>query len=104
MAKSKRIIPKSVRIGVIKKCGPTCFWCSKEGFVSKKFDKDVVFEKETIKKWINEFDNTFHLINRPMEFDHIIPLFCGGKTTIENMVISCCACNRSKGRNVYGRR
>jgi len=103
ISKSKKIIPKEVRLGVVEKCGPECVYCGKEGFVSEKFGKPVVLEKETMKKWINEFDGTYHKVNRPMQFDHIIPISKGGETTIENMVISCSFCNQSKKDCTDGR-
>lgn len=103
MAKGRMCVSKKIREEIIKKCGPKCFYCGKEGFVSSRYSQVVVLEKEPIKKWINEFDDTYVFTHRAMEFDHVIPLSLGGQTTAENMVISCSFCNRSKGGYVCGR-
>jgi 5-methylcytosine-specific restriction endonuclease McrA len=103
MAKGRMAIPKEIREAVIKKCGPKCFYCGKEGFVSTRYGKPVVLEKEPIKKWINEFDDTFIFTHRAMQFDHILPISRDGKTSVENMVICCSFCNASKKDNINGR-
>lgn len=32
-----------------------------------------------------------------LEIDHVVPLLCGGETTLDNLVVSCMGCNRAKG-------
>lgn len=99
----ERIIPNHIRDEVIKRCGLKCFYCGKEGFLSNRFGKPTVLEKEPFKKWVNEFDGTFILAHKAMHFDHIIPLSKGGKLTVENIVIACSKCNLSKKDSVCGR-
>lgn len=38
------------------------------------------------------------LIGMPMEFEHLLPLVSGGKTTEENLWLSCRRCNEAKGK------
>lgn len=37
------------------------------------------------------------------EFDHVFPVSRGGLSVVENVVIACRSCNRSKGAKVLGR-
>lgn len=104
MLKRRKSIPIKIKTEVIKKCGanPKCFYCGKKGSVSSRYGKPVVIEKEPYKKWINEYDGTYILSHRAMEFDHVIPISGDGKNIVENIVISCRFCNRSKGRKING--
>jgi len=34
--------------------------------------------------------------NNPLEFDHVLPLIAGGKSTVDNVVRACQRCNRRK--------
>lgn len=103
MARGRKAIPKAIREAVIKKHEPKCFYCGKEGFVSTRFGKPTVLEKEFTKRWINEFDGTYTLVHRSMQFDHVIPLIRGGETTVENLVICCYFCNAGKRDAICGR-
>lgn len=38
------------------------------------------------------------LIGMPMEFEHLLPLASGGRTTEENLWLSCRRCNEAKGK------
>ena len=100
MAKDKHNIPDYMRLAVVNKCNNRCNICGKRGFLTSKFGKVVVVEKEPYKKWINEYDDTFIFEHRSMEFDHIIPLSKGGKTELKNLQILCRKCNRSKGNKI----
>lgn len=95
--KNKKVLPEKVRKDVIKRCGPQCFYCGKEGFATSRFGKSVVLEKEPYKKWINEYDGTFIFEHKAMHFDHVIPIMKGGPDTVDNVVIACERCNKSKG-------
>jgi hypothetical protein len=38
----------------------------------------------------------------PFQVDHVIPRKHGGQTTVENLALSCLACNARKGPNLAG--
>lgn len=98
-----RIISNHIRLAVIVQSKHKCCGCGKPGFVEKQTTRAVLVEKYVYKKWLNEYDGTFIFAHRTMEFDHIIPLNKGGKTTVDNLQILCRRCNRSKGGKL-GRR
>lgn len=37
----------------------------------------------------------------PFEFDHVVPVALGGRTSVHNGVLACCDCNRRKGAQVW---
>lgn len=77
MARNKKAIPQSVRRAVIKRDKGVCRYCGKPG--------KVHWYSETGWVWIEH------------ELDHIIPEYLGGTNTIDNIVIACQRCNRTKG-------
>jgi len=78
-----------LRTAIVIRDGATCQYCGKkanhvkwDGFCYK------AIEKETFWSDIYYF---------PFEPDHIIPKCQDGKTTLENLRLSCRRCNRQKG-------
>ena len=97
-SKKPEIIPLEIRRKVIAKSKAECAHCHKAGFVIQdKFGKPTIFEEAVYKFYINAYDGTFVYRHLPMEFDHVLPLSKGGKTTVENLQILCRRCNRAKG-------
>ncbi len=92
MARKKRPIPESVRRKVAEKygCVPggsidvTCAYCPAKGCVH----------------WFLSGHRPgvgrVALLN--LEFDHVVAEALGGKGVVENLVLACRPCNRSKGK------
>ena len=76
MARSKKAIPQHIRREVVNRDNGICRYCGKPGEV----------------KW---FGNSWFWMEH--EFDHIIPESKNGMATVDNIVIACRKCNRSKG-------
>lgn len=99
--KKRRSIAKELRLKIIKKCGPKCFYCNKKGFIDlKRYGKPIVLEKNPHKFWVNPYDGIFIWKHRAMHFDHVIPISKGGKDTLNNLVVACGFCNGSKGDKI----
>ena len=73
--RSKGRIPIAVRLEVIARDGPFCRHCG-IAVRPRKTRRDS--ERDT------------------MELDHLVALVDGGKSTVENLVVSCFLCNRQR--------
>ena len=81
----KRAIPAAVRRQVAARAGgkplqttdARCHYCGAAGRIH----------------WITQ---SWVCLDR-LEFDHVVPEFLGGPSTVENIVLACRGCNRSKG-------
>lgn len=80
----KKNIPIHLRIAILEKDKYTCQYCGKIGKPSKHYKPKAI-----------EFDEFDRIIS--FEIDHIIPEFKGGKTILNNLILACRKCNRSKG-------
>lgn len=86
-----RSINPNLKRAVALKCNARCQSCGEQG----EFFPDSCHVLGQKKVAVN-FDCTIYR-RVPMEYDHIIPLFQGGKTELSNLQILCRKCNRSKG-------
>ena len=77
LVRSKKAIPQVVRRTVIIRDRGICQYCGKQG--------DYRIFSETGWVWMEH------------ELDHLIPESKGGQAIIENIVVACRHCNRSKG-------
>jgi hypothetical protein len=95
---ARRTIPFKIRKEVIERVGTNCVKCGREGFESFNTNgAPTVKEKEKIKACLDIYHMThFTWINRPMEFDHVLPLAMGGTDDVDNLQILCRKCNRGK--------
>ncbi|MFA5186943.1 MAG: HNH endonuclease [Patescibacteria group bacterium] len=92
----KITIPSSVRKAIALKygCKPgedkevNCYYCGKEG---------------RIHWWRNRWGKPTGWINFSLTLDHVNPESLGGETKVENMVLACAHCNKSKGVFDYPR-
>ncbi len=78
----KTLIPVHLRRAILIRDNNTCQYCGKAGKKGHYPDKvfEIIFGKEVA-----------------FEIDHIIPEFRGGKTILDNLILACRKCNRSKG-------
>jgi 5-methylcytosine-specific restriction endonuclease McrA len=67
----------TVKRAVIERDKGMCRYCGKPGRVSYFFPSIWV--------WMEH------------EFDHVLPEYLGGKSTVDNIVTACQSCNRRKG-------
>lgn len=89
--KKRRALPNSVRIAVAIRhgCKPShsidvkCAYCDFVGILHWHHGL----------RWVQSSN---------LEFDHVVPLFLGGESIQENIVLACRRCNRSKGhKDIY---
>jgi 5-methylcytosine-specific restriction endonuclease McrA len=80
----KAIIPIHLRIAVLSRDNYICQYCGKKGKPSNHYKPKAI-----------EIDEFGRIIS--FEIDHIIPEFKGGKTVLNNLILACRKCNRSKG-------
>lgn len=82
MPYKKARIPIHLRRAVLSRDNGTCQYCGKVGEPGHYPDKvfEIIHKKEVA-----------------FEIDHITPEFNGGKTIIDNLLLSCRKCNRAKG-------
>ena len=80
----------------------TCQYCGKKGTLIRRYGKPYVVENPNNVNMNNEygFYNGSDVIS--FEIDHIIPVCYGGKTTPDNLKLSCHKCNASKGYKLLG--
>lgn len=98
----RRAIPMHIRLAVIHRDKFTCQYCGKVGVFIYRYGNPTVVE---IKKGktieTQSAPNGYPYYNGKdviaFEFDHIKPVVKGGKNKINNIVLSCRFCNRSKG-------
>jgi len=96
MLKKRRLISILIRWQIIIRDNCTCQHCGKQGEFIFRYGKPTVVENPKnllLKK--RKFYNGREVI--PFHFDHIINVFEGGKNHIDNLQLSCCRCNCSKG-------
>ena len=93
---SRRSVSMHLQFTVIKRDSSTCQYCGKVGVFMMRFGKPAVLENP---KNINlsgmDFYNGSDVIK--FEIDHIIPVIQGGMNIVDNLILSCRKCNRSKG-------
>jgi len=110
MAKSERKpIPHHLRLAVIERDGCTCQYCGKVGVFVYRYGFPSVIEAshqgQKIKIQKTNAGRRYYNGNDVIAFeiDHIIPVISGGESIINNLILSCRKCNRSKGAS-HGRR
>lgn len=85
----KSLIPIHLRRAVLFRDKGICQYCGKNG--KPGWYPDKVFE-------------IIHGKEVAFEIDHIVPEFLGGKTILDNLILACRECNRSKGWRNNGTR
>jgi len=91
----KKVIPLHLRIAVFERDKNTCQYCGKIGqFVDSRYGRPTIVENPK-KIDLRQNGNDNSLI--PFEIDHIVPLIKRGQTILDNLLLSCRKCNRSKG-------
>lgn len=97
----RKSIPHHIKRRVIERDGCTCVYCGKIGFYKETVRGPQVFEfkKEFFFSHGHSPDRYGVERNIPFDFDHKVPVFNGGNNSLENVVLSCRRCNRSKGTN-----
>jgi len=93
--KKIKTIPIHIRIAVITRDNCTCQYCGKTGIFTYRHGKPCVLEGVKREQLIDGFYNGRDCI--PFEIDHILPRFKGGENILNNLMLSCRKCNRSKG-------
>lgn len=73
--RKSKYIPREVQDAVIRRDGMVCRYCGKAVRVRRAPREQG---PDTI------------------ELDHVIPLVLGGESTVDNLVVACLRCNRSK--------
>lgn len=103
----------SLKRRVHKKSNYRCAYCSKK---ADKIIRQLAFELNPSHErsvLLNEIEYRKAGTCRPrsifdidiyvsFEVDHIIPQFRGGETKLDNLVLACRSCNRSKGIKIDG--
>jgi 5-methylcytosine-specific restriction endonuclease McrA len=92
---TRKSIPNFVKKVVIFRDFCKCQHCGKQGVYTNHYGPRVI-EKERIP----DFNWDGKIVGRrelAFEFDHILPIIRGGESTVENIVLSCRRCNRSRG-------
>lgn len=96
MASDRHCIPISIVLDIIKRDHSTCQYCGKQGEFVYRYGKPCVIENpHDIDIKALDFYNGTDVI--PFEIDHITPVSKGGEVVLENLILSCRHCNRSKG-------
>jgi 5-methylcytosine-specific restriction endonuclease McrA len=96
------IIPLDLRIEIYRRDKNTCQYCGKEGVLIRRYGKPCVIENPRNVDISDSCGSYNGLDVIPFEIDHIIPLYYGGKTTADNLILSCRKCNRSKAYKMQG--
>jgi 5-methylcytosine-specific restriction endonuclease McrA len=92
----RQCVPVNTQILVIKRDNLTCQYCGKQGEFIYRFGKPCVIENpQNIDLSERTYYNGRDVI--PFEIDHIEPIYYGGNNEIDNLVLACRKCNRSKG-------
>ena len=78
----KTLIPIHLRRAILFRDKNTCQCCGKKGNPGHFKDRvnEIIYGKEIA-----------------FEIDHIVPEYLGGKTVLDNLLLSCRNCNRAKG-------
>ena len=92
-----RFISRELRKQVIKRDDYKCQYCNKDADWGYKHENEYyqVFGIDdflSIRCGLNNKDASISF-----EIDHVIPHFFGGATNIDNLILACRSCNRSKG-------
>ena len=94
---TSRFISRELRKQVIKRDDCRCQYCNKMAITGIQHEGEFyqVFSADKALSMSWKPDKVEK--NVPYEIDHIIPHFFGGETIINNLVLACRSCNRSKG-------
>ena len=89
-----------MRLAVIVRDDFVCQYCGKQGiFFYRCGGVPCVLEKKRHHKHIHHANNKTYCLDKEaiaFHIDHIFPEALGGKTIIDNLILACRACNKSK--------
>ena len=80
----------------------TCQYCGKVGTLIYRFGRICVVENPNNVSMKSSHGSYNGRDVIPFQIDHIIPVCYGGKSTLENLKLSCRKCNMKKGYRLLG--
>lgn len=102
----RKTIPLDICREVIRRDRWSCQYCGKIadiGFYNSNGVYKVAEKNHDFVSWGRIWDSGHNGEYIAFEFDHIFPVSRGGQPDINNIVLTCRRCNRSKGDRLSGK-
>ncbi len=100
MNKYRNTIPKALKLQIFDRDNDTCHYCGKHGIRIMRYGKPCVIENPNNIEILDKTKNYNGADIISFEIDHVIPLYLGGISTLDNLVLSCRKCNRQKAHGI----